>query len=233
MGYLDSTTITVDAVLTKHGRKTLSGGNSALRVTQFTLSDTGVDYTTWNEDHASGSAYYGEAIENLPMVEALPNSQYSFRNKLVTLQRDTVAMPTLEAEPVNPTFSTNQPKDFTVNLVGYSAVPGMGVGSSGMHVVFPNINIAHAVGATQVDITGNAMAFVYDQDIASARVYEVLQQGTTYNITVTPQTNLLQDTTMTLTFIDIQTGAYTQSTITVNADLIARTQKASTAQDIG
>ena len=102
-----------------------------------------------------------------------------------------------------------------------------------MHVVFPNINIAHAVGATQVDITGNAMAFVYDQDIASARVYEVLQQGTTYNITVTPQTNLLQDTTMTLTFIDIQTGAYTQSTITVNADLIARTQKASTGQDIG
>ena len=232
MGYLDGSTITVDAVLTKKGRQIVSEGG-ALDVRYFTLSDTGVDYTTWNEDHASGSAYYGEAIENLPMVEALPNSQYSFRNKLVTLQRDTISMPTLEAEPVNPIFSTNQPKDFTVNLIGYQSVPGMGAGSSGMHVVVPNTNIASAMGATQVDITGNAMAFVYDQDIASARVYEVLQQGSTYNITITPATNLLQDTVMTLTFIDIQTGAYTQSTITVNADLIARTQKASTGEQIG
>ena len=232
MGYLDGSTITVDAVLTKKGRQIISEGG-ALDVRYFTLSDTGVDYTIWNEDHASGSAYYGEAIENLPMVEALPNSQYSFRNKLVTLARDTVSMPTLEAEPTNPIFSTNQPKDITVNLIGYAAIPGMGVGSSGMHVIVPNINIAYATTGTQVDITGNAMAFVYDQDIASARVYEVLQQGTTYGITIAPQTNLLQDTTMTLTFIDIQTGAYTQSTITVNSDLIARTQKASTGQDIG
>ena len=36
----------------------------------------------------------------------------------------------------------------------------------------------------QIDITGNAMAFVYDQDIASARVFEVLQSGNTYNIKI-------------------------------------------------
>ena len=232
MGYLDSSTITVDAVLTKKGRQIISEGG-ALDVKYFTLSDTGVDYTTWNEDHASGSAYYGAAIEGLPTVEALPNSQYSFRNKLVTLSRDTVAMPTLQVEPTLPIFSINQPKDFTVNLIGYSSVPGMGAGSSGMHVIVPNVNIAHATSGTQVDITGNAMAFVYDQDIASARVYEVLQTGTTYGITIAPATNLLQDTTMTLTFIDIQTGAYSQSTITVNADLVTQTQQASTGQQIG
>ena len=232
MGYLDGSTITVDAVLTKKGRQIISEGG-ALDVRYFTLSDTGVDYTTWNEDHASGSAYYGDAIENLPMVEALPNSQYSFRNKLVTLNRDTVSMPTLEVSPLTHTFSTNQPLDLTVNLIGYSAIPGMGLGSSGMHVVFPNDNIAHALNGQQIDITGNAMAFVYDQDIASARVYEVLQDGSTYNLTVQPATDLLQDTTMTLTFIDIQTGAYTQSTITVNADLVTQSQQASTGTQIG
>ena len=142
-------------------------------------------------------------------------------------------MPALEVEPTNPIFSTNQPKDFTVNLIGYSPVPGVGGGSSGMHVIVPNINIAHPTTGTQIDITGNSMAFVYDQDIASARVYEVVQQGSSYAITVAPSTNLLQDTTMTLTFIDIQTGAYTQSTITVNSDLIARTQKASLGSQIG
>ena len=83
MGYLDGSTITVDAILTKNGRQILSQGG-ALNVSAFTLSDTGVDYTLWNVDHASGSAFYGEAIENLPQVEALPAAQYQLRNKLVT-----------------------------------------------------------------------------------------------------------------------------------------------------
>ena len=82
MGYLDSTSITVDAVLTKKGRQLISGGGQ-LAVNFFSLSDTGVDYNLWNPDHTSGSAYYGEAIENLPQVEALPNSQYALRNKRI------------------------------------------------------------------------------------------------------------------------------------------------------
>ena len=62
MGYLDSTAVTVDAVLTKKGRQIIAQGGS-LDIQTFTLSDTGVDYTLWNADHASGSAFYGEAIE--------------------------------------------------------------------------------------------------------------------------------------------------------------------------
>ena len=66
MGYLDNTSVTVDAVLTKKGREILSRGQQ-LNITSFTCSDEGVDYTLWNPDHPSGSAYYGEAIENLTM----------------------------------------------------------------------------------------------------------------------------------------------------------------------
>ena len=62
MGYLDNASITVDAVLTKKGREILSRGGN-LDIGSFTLSDTGVDYTLWNTDHPSGSAFYGEAIE--------------------------------------------------------------------------------------------------------------------------------------------------------------------------
>ena len=69
MGYLDNTSVTVDAVLTKRGREIVSAGGS-LNITTFTLSDTGVSYNLWNPDHPSGSAYYGEAIENLPQVGA-------------------------------------------------------------------------------------------------------------------------------------------------------------------
>jgi len=62
MGYLDGSTITVDAVLTKYGRRLLSRG-TALGINSFCLSDTGIDYNLWNTDHPSGSAFYGEAIE--------------------------------------------------------------------------------------------------------------------------------------------------------------------------
>ena len=40
-----------------------------------------------NPDHPSGSAYYGEAIESLPNLEALPNSAYFMRKNLLTLPR--------------------------------------------------------------------------------------------------------------------------------------------------
>ena len=116
MGYLDSTAVTVDAVLTKKGRQIIAQGGS-LDIQTFTLSDTGVDYTLWNADHASGSAFYGEAIENLPQVEALTNSQYATRNKLVSLARDTVAMPALEVDGNN-NFTTlkNSDGSYTIHF---------------------------------------------------------------------------------------------------------------------
>ena len=43
MGYLNGNTITVDAILTKHGRQKLAEGQ-ALGITKFALSDDGVDY---------------------------------------------------------------------------------------------------------------------------------------------------------------------------------------------
>ena len=119
MGYLDNSTITVDAILTKKGRQLLSAGGN-LNITHFTLSDTGVDYTLWNPDHASGSAHYGEAIENSPQQEALPAVYHGLRNKLVSLNRDVVAMPTVEVEPASLIFSTPDPKDFSVKLLGYN-----------------------------------------------------------------------------------------------------------------
>ena len=95
MGYLDNTSITVDAVLTKKGREILSNPGGRLEINSFTLSDTGVDYTLWNPDHPSGSAFYGEAIENLPQLEASVHAEYNLRNRLISLNQNTVAVPAL------------------------------------------------------------------------------------------------------------------------------------------
>ena len=51
MGYLDNSSITVDAILTKRGRELLSRNDGSFRITQFALGDDEIDYTLFNENH--------------------------------------------------------------------------------------------------------------------------------------------------------------------------------------
>jgi hypothetical protein len=95
MGYLDNTSLTIDAILTKKGRELLARGDGSFRITQFSISDDEVDYSLWNESHPSGSAYYGEAIENMPLLEAFPEESQIMKYKLVTLPRGTTRLPIL------------------------------------------------------------------------------------------------------------------------------------------
>ena len=96
MGYLDNSIVTVDAILTKKGRELLARGDGSFRITQFALSDDEIDYTLYNPNHPDGSAYYGEAIENLPLLEAFPDETQIMKYKLVTLPRGTAKLPVLD-----------------------------------------------------------------------------------------------------------------------------------------
>ena len=44
MGYLDNSSITVDAILTKRGRELLARNDGSFQITQFALGDDEVDY---------------------------------------------------------------------------------------------------------------------------------------------------------------------------------------------
>jgi hypothetical protein len=96
MGYLNNAVITVDAILTKKGRELLARNDGSFQITQFALSDDEIDYTLYNPVHPSGSAYYGEAIENMPLLEAFPDEQQIMKYKLVTLPRGTAKLPVLD-----------------------------------------------------------------------------------------------------------------------------------------
>lgn len=96
MGYLDNSVITVDAVLTKKGRECLAKGDGSFKITQFALADDEVDYTLYNPAHPKGSAYYGEAIENMPLLEAFVDETQVMKYKLVTLPRGTSKLPILD-----------------------------------------------------------------------------------------------------------------------------------------
>ena len=96
MGYLDNSIITVDAILTKKGRELLARGDGSFKITQFALSDDEIDYTLYNPTHNLGSQYYGQAIENLPLLEAFPDETQIMKYKLTTLPRGTAKLPILD-----------------------------------------------------------------------------------------------------------------------------------------
>ena len=72
MGLFDSSSITVDAILTTRGREMLSRGGD-LNITKFALSDEEIDYTMYDKYHPAGTDSFGVLLENTPILEATPN----------------------------------------------------------------------------------------------------------------------------------------------------------------
>lgn len=123
MGYLDNQSIIVDAVLTKKGRELLSRQDGSFNITQFALGDDEIDYTLFNENHPNGSSFSGEAIENLTLLEAIPNDNFILKSKLVTLPRGTSKMPVVTANVSKITLSlgsTTNVNPTTLNFNGVS-----------------------------------------------------------------------------------------------------------------
>ena len=96
MSYLSSTSVVVDAILTKKGRELMARNDGSFQITQFSLADDEIDYTLYNPNHPSGSAFYGEAIEAMPILQAYPNDTEIMRYKLITLPRGTAKIPVLD-----------------------------------------------------------------------------------------------------------------------------------------
>jgi len=96
MGYLNNSVVTVDAILTDKGRQLLAQNDGSFRITQFALADDEIDYTLYNPTHPSGSAFYGQAIENQPLLEAFPQQTQVMKYLLTTLPRGTARMPILD-----------------------------------------------------------------------------------------------------------------------------------------
>jgi hypothetical protein len=95
MGYLNNSVITVDAILTTKGRQLLAQNDGSFRITQFALADDEIDYTLYNPVNPSGSAFYGQAIDNMPLLEAFPDENQIMKYQLTTLPRGTAVLPVL------------------------------------------------------------------------------------------------------------------------------------------
>lgn len=131
MGYLDNSSVTVDAILTNKGRQILASGGQ-LNITKFALSDDEIDYTLWNPAHTLGTNYYGAVIEAMPVVEANPDETQMMRYKLVTLPKNIAGIPVIVVNPTSIALTSLNSEQTVVpttanlananNSLGYTAV---------------------------------------------------------------------------------------------------------------
>lgn len=85
MGFLDNSgDIILDAVLTDHGRKLLAKGDGSFQITKFALGDEEINYTLYDINHPSGSAYYDISILQTPILEAFTDNAGSVKTKLIS-----------------------------------------------------------------------------------------------------------------------------------------------------
>jgi len=111
MGFLDNSgDIILDAVLTDTGRFRLAKGDGSFRISKFALGDDEIDYSLYNNQHASGSAYYDLEILQTPVLEAFTDNAASMRSKLITIPRTNLLyLPVLrlnEKDVATQTFQT-------------------------------------------------------------------------------------------------------------------------------
>jgi hypothetical protein len=216
MGYLNNTVVTVDAILTDVGRQLLAQQNGQFRITQFALADDEIDYTLYNPTHPSGSAYYGQAIENMPLLEAFPQATQTMKYKLVTLPRGTAVMPILNVGYSSITLK--QGASLAINPQTLNYLGGTVVESSGYTATISDIRLLstfQGVGINTPDVQALNLA---NQTTTIGTSVSRTVVGTTINMIATTVNTLFSSTSQlqaTLTITGRDSGASVTIPVTV------------------
>jgi hypothetical protein len=211
MGYLNNSTVTVDAILTKKGRELLAKGRNNFNITQFALADDEIDYDLWNPDHPLGTQYYGTIIENMPIVEAIPDETQMLKYKLITLPKKTTKIPVVNVGNTSITLSAEG--DIAVISPNTSNFTGGNV-TLGYTAILSNSDVADlrvaAGGDIQTSVLPTAPRFIGDNEDAQS----VAVTGRTFELIAKRQ---VTDQTATITIIGNETGGSTTINLTVKA----------------
>ena len=208
MGYLNNSSVTVDAILTLKGRELLAKGGNAFNITQFALGDDEIDYNLWNIGHQEGTDYYGILIESMPVTEAIADETQALRYKLVTLPKSTTQIP--------------------VVTVGNSSIVLVGPGDTA--IISPNTSNLQGGNSTY-----GYTAILADSDAADISVTQPLQNSVLpstgyvgnnednqsvavagFAFQIAAKTQVLANKTTTITIIGNETGGSTTVNLTVD-----------------
>jgi hypothetical protein len=226
MGYLDNSSVTVDAILTRRGRELLSRNDGSFQITQFALGDDEIDYTLFNENHPDGSQFFGEAIESLPLVEAFPDENNIMIHKLVTLPRGTTKLPILQVGSTSVNIGLGQQNTVSPQTFNFAGVNNI-VESSGYLFTIADRRLltsfsgvgANATAARSIPFTGERLSqTVRGQSVTLTAISSTTLFGNNSTLT----------TTLTITGID--SGARITIPVTISKTVTATSFTATATQ---
>ena len=217
MAYLNNEFVTVDAVLTTKGRELLALNDGSFRITQFALSDDEIDYTLYNPNHPSGSAYYGEAIEKMPLLQAFVDNTQDMKYQLVTLPRGTAKLPVLNIGGRG-SISLQQGTTITINPTTLNYLGTIeSIEPLGYLVTISNQNLVASFTGTGVNTT--ALPSLTPTPTTSGAPLSISRIGTSFTITATSLNDIfpsgVTQVTTTVTFVGRNSGARISIPLTV------------------
>jgi len=219
MGYLNNQVITVDAILTNKGRELLAKNDGSFRITQFALADDEIDYTLYNPTHPSGSSFYGEAIQNMPLLEAFPIETQIMKYKLATLPRGTAKLPVLDLGYSAITLNQGAALSITPQTLNYLGNT-QAYETSGYSATISDVRLMSTFTGVGINTTAAASA--------NAAVTSTTTLGTNVSVTVIGSQINLRATTVntlfgnstqlsaTLTVVGLDSGARLTIPVTIN-----------------
>ena len=217
MGYLNNSVITVDAILTTKGRELLARNDGSFRITQFALADDEVDYTLYNPTHPSGSAFYGEAIDGMPLLEAFPEETQVMKYKLATLPRGTAKLPVLDIGYSAITLQQGAQLAITPQTLNYLGNDQV-FETSGYSATIGDVRLLNTFEGTGINTTAATAANASSTQTIGTNVSSTVI-GTQINLRATTVNTLYgsgqSSIVSTLTFVGLDSGARITVPITV------------------
>ena len=150
----------------------MARNDGSFQITQFALADDEIDYTLYNPNHPSGSAFFGEAIEKMPLLQAFTDETQNLKYKLVTLPRGTSKLPVLNLGYTTVTLRQSAALTITPQTLNYlgavstfepsgyimtvgdsrllSTFTGTGIDTTGLNVNQPIVSSGTNLSATQI-----------------------------------------------------------------------------------
>jgi hypothetical protein len=219
MGYLNNQVVTVDAILTNKGRELLAKNDGSFRITQFALADDEIDYTLYNPTHPSGSSFYGEAIQNMPLLEAFPIETQIMKYKLATLPRGTAKLPVLDlgysgitlqqgaSLTITPQTLNYLGNNQTYETTGYSAT----ISDVRLFSTFTGVGI-NTTAATEANASSTSTTTLGTNVSTTVIGSQINLRATTVNTLFGNNTQL----SATLTVVGLDSGARLTIPVTIN-----------------
>jgi len=216
MGYLNNSVITVDAILTTKGRELLAANDGSFRITQFALSDYEIDYTLYQPNHPSGSAFYGQAIDGMPLLEAFPEESQIMKYKLATLPRGTAKLPILNLGYAAITLQQGAVIAITPQTLNYLGNDQV-YETSGYSATIADVRLLSTFEATGINTTAAAAANATATTTIGTNVSSTIT-GTQFTLRATTVNTLFgSNSTLvsTLTVTGLDSGARITIPITI------------------